>query len=407
MRRPQQQRRTAAAAAPSPRGCTFWRLAAALLAASSTSFWVGLHWRGQPLPLHAGEVRDVSTARERAAAPPPHGGLQRAAGYDVPAEWGGVILPPPVEEALQEAPPLAAEPHAQPGDTGAALLASLPRGSSVFVTFATGHMAPFAFNWAAHARALALRPLLIGALDDEMAALAAENGVPCVRLDGSAVLAASAGARYFNTGNPAFRRMGGVKTAFVWELLSQGLHPVLSDADVVWLRDPRQYFAAGALGDADILVSTDCLDVAADEASDGAGSCDRTVNFNTGVLHLRATPAALEFVSRWHDKVTTADESWMRDQPAFNLLMRGKAGLNLTVVNPERPKGDRALLSGADGLIKLVRRPVGEHVACLCLASLMRAFACRACFRRRCSPMGTRILCSKCIATGASHTACT
>ena len=176
-----------------------------------------------------------------------------------------------------------------------------------------------------------------------------------MRLDGSAVLAASAGARYFNTGNPAFRRMGGVKTAFVWELLSQGLHPVLSDADVVWLRDPRQYFAGGALGDADILVSTDCLDVAADEASDGAGSCDRTVNFNTGVLHLRATPAALEFVSRWHDKVTTADESWMRDQPAFNLLMRGKAGLNLTVVNPERPQGDRALLSGADGLVKLVR----------------------------------------------------
>jgi hypothetical protein len=404
MRRPAQQRpRPVAAAAPSSRGCSFWRLAAALLAASTASFWLGLHWRGQPLPLHAGETRVAAGVLH--AAPPPHGGLQRAAGFDVPTEWGGVILPPPVEdEATQQAPPLALDTFA-PADSSAALLASLPRGSSVFVTFATGHMAPFAFNWAAHARALGLHPLLVGALDDDMATQAAASGVPCVRLDGSAVLAASAGARYFNTGNAAFRRMGGVKTAFVWELLSQGLHPVLSDADVVWLRDPRPYFATGSLAAADILVSSDCVEVPGDEASEGAGSCDRTVNFNTGVLHLRATEAALEFVGRWHDKVTTAEETWMRDQPAFNLIMRGRAGLNLTVVNPERPHGDRALLSGADGLIKLVcacvMRSAWQH------GQLTRCIASRGCCLRRCLRTDTRTLCSRCSATVASCTACT
>ena len=56
----------------------------------------------------------------------------------------------------------------------------------------------------------------------------------------------------------------------------------------------------------------------------------------------------------------------MRDQPAFNLLARGSAGLNLSVANPGRPKGDRALLFGADGLIKLVRDVAshGMHLEC-------------------------------------------
>ena len=107
----------------------------------------------------------------------------------------------------------------------------------------------------------------------------------------------------------------------------------------------------------------------------------QTVNFNTGVLHFRATPAALEFVDRWHAKacvlqhastqllcvrptltsfpsppraqVATSNETWMRDQPAFNLLARGTAGIRMTVANPDRPRGDRALLRGCDGLIRL------------------------------------------------------
>ena len=33
----------------------------------------------------------------------------------------------------------------------------------------------------------------------------------------------------------------------------------------------------------------------------------QTVNFNTGVLHFRATPAALEFVDRWHAKARVHD----------------------------------------------------------------------------------------------------
>ncbi len=249
------------------RTCVAARWTAALLAVSTASFWLGLHWRERALPAHRTEWDSVA-ARGRDAEPRAPLAPLRAAAVDTPAEWGGVFLAPPAPDPPE--PPAAAAEAAAAADplgaAGAALLASLPRGTSVFVTFATGHMAPFAFNWVAHARAQGLQPLLIGALDNEMAVQAHAAGVPAVVLDGRAVLAASAGAQYFGTGNPAFRRMGGVKTAFVWELLSQGLHPVLTDADVVWLRDPRPYFSNGSLGDADILVSTDCIEIPNDEA---------------------------------------------------------------------------------------------------------------------------------------------
>lgn len=168
-------------------------------------------------------------------------------------------------------------------------------------------------------------------------------------------------------GNPAFKRMGGIKTLFVWELLNLGLQPILTDADAVWcaplrlkfrrtktqhapppssviqscegaatspprrLRDPRQYFQRGSLAIADVLVSSDCIEVPNDEQWEGGGECDTTVNFNTGTLFFRNTPSALEFVGRWHEKVTQSEEKWMRDQPAFNLLARGDDGLQMRV----------------------------------------------------------------------------
>jgi hypothetical protein len=275
------------------------RWTAAMLAVSTASFWLGTHWHHDTLPQQqqpraewervspAAPALPRDEARVSASLPPltRQPVLPRAAAVDTPAEWGGVFLAPPVDEqddfltaaaSFTPTPPPPTPPPHDAASSGAALIASLPRGTPVFVTFSTGHMAPFAFNWVAHARALGLTPLLVGALDDEMAEQAAAQGVPAVRLDGSAVLAASSGARYFGTGNPAFKRMGGVKTAFVWELLSAGLHPVLSDADVVWLADPRPYFDNASLAQADILVSTDCIEVANDEA--GCVGCMRVHN---------------------------------------------------------------------------------------------------------------------------------
>ena len=103
-------------------------------------------------------------------------------------------------------------------------------------------------------------------------------------------------------GNPAFKRMGAVKTRFVWDVLRLGLAVALTDADTVWLRDPRGAFVRGSLAAADVLTSSDCIEIPNDEAGEGAGECDTTVNFNTGTMLLRPTPATLAFVARWHQK---------------------------------------------------------------------------------------------------------
>jgi hypothetical protein len=49
-------------------------------------------------------------------------------------------------------------------------------------------------------------------------------------------------------GDSSFKKMGTVKTKFVQDLLEMGVAPILTDADVVWLRDPRDYFSQGTVG---------------------------------------------------------------------------------------------------------------------------------------------------------------
>ena len=60
------------------------------------------------------------------------------------------------------------------------------------------------------------------------------------------------------------------------------------DADMVWLAaPPEQWIRQAALLQADVLLSSDCLDLAAD----GRGECGDWANLNTGVLYLRGRHA--------------------------------------------------------------------------------------------------------------------
>jgi len=203
--------------------------------------------------------------------------------------------------------------HAKPGDV-------------IFVTFATHSVRDFAKNWVDAARRLKLEPHFVGALDEKMMKDLKDWNVPTMLLTGNSVLA-NRGVQFITAGSAAFKKMGTVKTKFVQDLLDMNLNPILSDADVVWMRDPRGYFNKGTYGEADILVSTDCIDVPGDK--DDSNKCAH-VNFNTGILHIRATEASKNFLQQWKTKVATSTIAWMRDQPAFNLLMHeGVSGMHL------------------------------------------------------------------------------
>ena len=96
------------------------------------------------------------------------------------------------------------------------------------------------------------------------------------------------GQQFITAGDKSFKKMGTVKTKFIQDLLELGIAPILTDADVVWLKDPRSYFKRGTYITADVFVST----IASTYPWIEKTTTDAHVNFNTGVLHFRPTDAA-------------------------------------------------------------------------------------------------------------------
>ena len=73
-------------------------------------------------------------------------------------------------------------------------------GSDIFVSFASGSMAPFALNWVANLRKAGIDEVLLGSLDDSMLKIAAEQVVV-----GGAVMLVDAAASALTTAS-ALRR---------------------------------------------------------------------------------------------------------------------------------------------------------------------------------------------------------
>lgn len=228
-------------------------------------------------------------------------------------------------------------------------------GEELFVTFGTASVTDFVQNWVESANELGLSPLFVGALDEDMYEWCKKRGVPSMLLKGNTVLK-NRGQSFITAGDKSFKKMGTVKTKFIQDLLELDIAPILTDADVVWLKDPRPYFKRGTYLTADVLVSTDCIDVPADKKD--ANGCSH-VNFNTGVLHFRPTDAAKAFVQTWKTKVATSTIAWMRDQPAFNLITHeGVGGHSLdpavSVPNDRRgTEGHRMVYWAANASIRL------------------------------------------------------
>lgn len=226
-------------------------------------------------------------------------------------------------------------------------LEGLKEGQEIFVTFGTSSVRDFVYNWLIHTRERGLSPRIVGSLDDGMKELCEGWGAPSILLRGHSVLDRRE-VTFLRINDKSFKKMGSVKTLFIYDLLDLGFKPIVSDADVVWLRDPRKYFLSKSYAHADVLVSNDCIDIPGDRADHGA--CGH-VNVNTGIMHFRPTEATKRFVGEWHERVRDAQEVWMRDQPAFNLLI--KEGIHGRLPGRIPPGGDRRLLGAHRGNLSL------------------------------------------------------
>ena len=124
----------------------------------------------------------------------------------------------------------------------------------------------------------------------------------------------------------AFRALGALKGELVLRVLAARRHVLLSDVDVIWLRDPRALLLDRSLGAADVMVATDCLSPTDDDDKTprpkGANRCaygpanvHGHAAFNTGVLFFRATGAARVVAAAWRHRLLSEEKNkWLDDQ---------------------------------------------------------------------------------------------
>lgn len=129
----------------------------------------------------------------------------------------------------------------------------------------------------------------------------------------------------------AFNQIGIVKTRVISALLEASLTVLMSDVDVVWLRDPSRYLRSGQARRAHVAVSSDCVfgfePGRPETDAFGQRPSPNNAELNTGVLLLRPTKATLALVERWTaSQLAAAERHEMNDQSHFNAVVNARGG---------------------------------------------------------------------------------
>ena len=226
----------------------------------------------------------------------------------------------------------------------------------ITITWCNAAFVPFALNWAASARAVGLAPFLVGASDEAALRALVAAGLPAFampRLVGKATGLAQTSPGDLGWGSPAFHALGREKAATAAAVTGGGHGVLLTDVDIVFLRDPAPYFAR--FPDAALLTSSDGLhrttvgNPAGPAAAAAAAAPDLPPNAAGLAVAvaalaipgagdgLEAWPAALDgaaanigimlwrpvshpVAAAWRDALVAEPGAW--DQDVFNDLMR-------------------------------------------------------------------------------------
>lgn len=282
-------------------------------------------WKGFDGSLTSGEGDSLDARIQK----------ERAVTDDEEEEFEGddpeLVIPDPM--------PVLAHKVAKPETPSAfAALGKFAVGDTVSACFATIEMLDFLVNWLEHASRLEMRNVLVIAMDKHTARWCDENGV--ARMDASDAIDKSemndprvevADVGYRMT--RGFNLLGEAKTASIAKLLDMGLDVFLSDVDVVWLRNPSDYFESGQLALADVAVTSDCVFGSErrrpgwrDEF--GQDPEPTRASANTGVTLFRSNPRAKAFVAAWRrrQRRTRETEPQHNDQQHFQFTLARSHG---------------------------------------------------------------------------------
>eukprot|EP00898_Chlorokybus_atmophyticus_P003634 jgi/Chlat1/4271/Chrsp29S04552 len=184
-------------------------------------------------------------------------------------------------------------------------LKGLARGSAIVVTFADARFEDMLRNFLAHARNSGiLNRLVVGAMDDTVASICQREGARCFHMKD-------------NIESFGF----GAQVPLLKMLLVQGYHVLMSDVDVVWLKDPFPFFeSTPSRKAADVLLSTDCPGHKIFQQGDGWHS-----SFNIGIMLWRSTNRSITLAEEWLQSLRKEGHvGYMQEQGVLNQLIRGK-----------------------------------------------------------------------------------
>lgn len=218
-----------------------------------------------------------------------------------------------------------------------------PQKDIVFIAFANNKIAPMAINWATHMTNIN-STFIIGALDQHLLTALQNKNIPSYPMFHEL----NTDLSHANDNWKTFCRRMITQMREVTEL---GYHVVLSDVDIVWLKNPSDYFHCNtningchAIKDADVMISSDSLSPSED-AKQGA-TYARGGIFNTGMTFVKSSGMGKQFLDDWitHLSAKTGKYSKMTThQQVVNAMVRkGWPGLD-----PIQEGFTRVLQSGA------------------------------------------------------------
>eukprot|EP00882_Tetradesmus_deserticola_P025734 GHRQ01028293.1.p1 GENE.GHRQ01028293.1~~GHRQ01028293.1.p1 ORF type:complete len:344 (+),score=91.62 GHRQ01028293.1:276-1307(+) len=147
----------------------------------------------------------------------------------------------------------------------------------LFVTWANHHYTDFALTWVQHMRMQNITNFMVGAMDDRILASMARRSIPTFSMQSGLTTGD------FGWGSPTFAKMGRKKINLVAMFLKLDVQVVISDVDVMWLRDPVPFFKR--FTDADVLTSTDHLTPTVGAREELEKYPEAGSAFNIGALH--------------------------------------------------------------------------------------------------------------------------
>ncbi|KAJ9506941.1 hypothetical protein QJQ45_016531 [Haematococcus lacustris] len=155
----------------------------------------------------------------------------------------------------------------------------------------------FGPTWVANVQEAGIRYQVLAVPDNKTARLVSGFGVPCFLLDQVDIQDVNTA---FHWGSDTWRAHTWQKVAIVRSVNRLGFNVVHSDIDVVWFRDPLDFFTQQHTVP-DYMVSMDPITTQNDLGDTGLEKGISVGHYmNTGVYFLRASPGGSALIDKWH-----------------------------------------------------------------------------------------------------------